>query len=200
MQRILAGAPEECHDRSGTPCLTGALRGCRTWGQVAWADLLGELPAEPAAAEADAAAGEEFQRKLSAALTEQLPLRVDRRNKKGEPEEKERELRAVIDWCYQLAKEGDWASVRSWRVWCRLAPGEGTRMARLRVAFHVELITQVKARDLAALKQRELASLCELYDLGRRVRVGHGGRWAVELSPDYVADLLAGHTRVEDRV
>jgi hypothetical protein len=192
-QRILAGAPQECKDRGGKPRLARVPAVFRTWAPVAWADVMAELPDEPDAAEVVPGAQEDFRRRLLAALTRQITLGAVRDGQEV------RELRAVVDWCKRRAVEGNWRRVRSWRVWSRLAPGNGTRDERLRVAVVVELFGQIGCQDLKGLSTDRFVALCEMYGCGKRVRVGHGGKCGVELTPEFLAEALAaGGPLLED--
>jgi hypothetical protein len=159
----------------------------RRWAPVAWSEMVASLPAEADSPEVDELAEEEFRRRLAGALTRLVQLRV----RAGEDQDEAPQSRALIDWCRWYARSERWARVRSHRAWGALAPGDGLAATRLRVAIRAEVLTQIGAADLAHLGQRRLAQLCELYGVGQRVRVSHGGTHAVELDPEWVAELLA---------
>lgn len=156
----------------------------RTWLPVAWGDLAAGLPEEADAAEVVEPAAEEFRGRLSAALLAMVALtyHYDR----SESDRTEVQRRPVVEWARLFARPGRWESVRGYRIWSR-RDGE-----TVRIAIRAELLGQLHARDLAGLSQRRLSDLCVLYGLGRPCHVAGGGRRATELSPNYLADLLAG--------
>jgi hypothetical protein len=132
----------------------------------------------------DEIAEEEFRRRLGCALTRLVQLRV----KEGTDDEEKPQSRGLIDWClwYAMKSGTNWKRVRSHRAWGCLREGDGTARERLRVAIWAEVLTQIGAADLAPLGQRQLAAKCELYRVGQRIRVSHGGTHAVELAAEWV--------------
>jgi hypothetical protein len=187
MAGLTHDAQEMPRDDRGEPRPAAAPRVYRDWAPVAWADLLAELPDEPAAEEVDGTAEEQFRRRLSAALTRIITLASHRQDTSGE---QEREARSILHWCLSFARRGGWAQIRSFYVWCRLDCDSADRHAALRVAIRPELLGQLGLRELAEIGQNRLADLCERYGVGRRCRVGRGGQRAIELSPEWLQGLL----------
>jgi hypothetical protein len=97
-----------------------------------------------------------------------------------------RQLRSLIGWCQQFAKAGAWGSIRSYSCWVRSTPSGPA------VAIRVELFSQLGCPDpLASLTYRKFTALCEQYAVGRGIKVSGGDVRAVELTTDFVSDLLA---------
>jgi putative DNA primase/helicase len=189
------------------------LRHWRQYLGVAWADLLATLQEEAATEEVDPCAEDELRRVLAALLGRVVSLGHVVKDEEGE-HRTEVQARSLLDWCLLWADvEGNgWRSVRSYWLWCRLSGNEkvppplrgGTReqeaahaqkidaerRRRLRVAFRVELAGQLGVRPLADWPMRRLTELCEHYGLGGRVRIGHSRDRAIELAPEFLADLL----------
>jgi NrS-1 polymerase HBD domain len=156
----------------------------RTWLPVAWGDLAKDLPEESDSAEAVEPAREEFVRRLSAALLTMVPLSYAYSTGEGERVEVQR--RPLVEWARMFARGPRWESVRGYRVWSR-RDGDGVRMA-----IRAELLGQLHARDLGSISQRRLSELSVLYGIGNPCQVAGGAARAVELTPDYLVDLLAG--------
>lgn len=163
----------------------------RVWSAVAWNDLLRGLPDEEEAGEIDRVAGEEFCTELARAMKRQVTLGVV--SQKGD---ERRELRSLIGWCQVFAKGNLWGSVRNYQCWMRLAPGTG----QLAVAIRVELFSQIGCPEpLGSMTYRRFAALCEQYGVGRRIKVSGGEERAVELTPEFVADLLSAPALADGR-
>jgi hypothetical protein len=185
----LAGAEDAPHDADGTvkrPSLPGLFR---KWAPTAWADLWKSLPEEDATAgEVADAAADEFKAKVSGALYRMVTLahKVDVvrviDGKQKTVRETQQEHRSLIAWCDLLAAPGKWESIRSYLIWCRRVDGQ------LRVAVRPEVFRQVCA-DLGST-QRRFAKLAECYGLGTGQECRAGGARAVELTPEFVAELL----------
>jgi hypothetical protein len=198
MDALTAGALEMPRDEEGRGKRSAAPRLYREWAPVAWAELLAQTPDEPEAPAVETTAEADFRR-LAGALTRLATLgrhgESARRPGRGhDHDDTDRECRSILHWCMLFARPGAWAQVRSYYVWCRQEGDTGDRHASLRVAIRPDLLGQLGLRDLAEMGQRRLADLCAHYGLGRRVRVGHGGAWAIELAPSWLAELLAAPT------
>ena len=100
------------------------------------------------------------------------------------------ERRPLIAWARQFAKAKQWGDVRGHRCWSRLQES-ATAKPQLRVALRVELFHQLHLADLAKFSQEEFRNLCELYGVGIRCKVRGGNTRAVELTPEFIADLEA---------
>jgi hypothetical protein len=158
-----------------------------TWAPTAWQDLLHSLPEEEEAAEVSTPAREQFITELSKALKRQVNLAFG-----GKDGEQRREMRSLIDWCQLFAKVRAWQSIRSYSCWTRRPDGEGPWV---RVALRVEVFTQMGCGGaLGGITQKKFSRLCEVYDVGRSVKVAGGLTRAVELATGYVAHLLAQPT------
>ncbi|HYT92751.1 MAG TPA: hypothetical protein VEL76_28805, partial [Gemmataceae bacterium] len=157
----------------------------RNWAPVAWTDLLDSLPEEEASGKVVEPAREEFRRQVTAALCTLVPLAY--RHQGSERADVER--RPLIEWARMFAKPGRWGDVRGYRLWARLDgnPADGVV---LRVALRVELFAQAHAADLKRLSQPHFTALAQTYGIGKPVKVKGGDLRAVELDPDYLADLL----------
>lgn len=198
----LLGASDCPRDREGAPSAAGVLRVWRQHLGVAWADMLAALPDEAATAEVDGAAGDELRRQLAALLGRIVS--IGRRVVDGR--DADVQARSLLGCCLAWAAPGRWERVRDYWLWCRLdgdeplptgdttaearAALQAERRRRLRVALRVELAGQVGVRPLADWPARRLTELCEHYGIGRRVRVGRTRRHLVELTQEYLADLL----------
>ena len=195
LARLLAAS--DCpRDRQGEPSAAGVLRVWRQHLGVAWADLLAALPEEAATPEVDAAAEDELRRQLAGLLGHVVS--VGRRV--GDGRETDVMAASLLDCCLRWAVPGAWGRIRSYWIWCRLDgsdplppdrhDAEAQRRLRLRVALRVELAGQLGCRPLAEWTATKLARLALHYGIGTVCRIGHDRASAVELSRDYIADLL----------
>jgi hypothetical protein len=160
------------------------------WAKSAWVDLIRPLEEEAEASEVDPGAASDFEADLRGALQRMLPLG----HTYGKDGEQRVERHSVISWCSIFSKSpqckpGHWGDVRSYMVWFR-RDGD-----LLRVALRVELFGQIGASGLPKT-QAKLTQLCELYDLGKPIRLL--GLRAVELHPDFVASLLPDRGKGEE--
>jgi hypothetical protein len=165
----------------------------KKWAPAAWREILKGLDEEPKAAEVSELAREQFRTELAKALKRTITLggfgqvRPDKSPKGDPPEDGGRECRTVIAWCNRFAKGPRWGDVRGRDVWCCRA-----KEGHLRIALRVELFTQIGVSGvLVGLTQKAFSSLCELYDCGESIKVSGGDKRAVELSREFIADLLA---------
>lgn len=159
-----------------------------TWAKSAWVDMLKTLPEEEVTEEVDATAEEEFRLQLAAALSQLVTL--DPGNRHGKDAQPER--RSIIDWAARFAKSGPWRSIRSYRLWCRLAhePGGGVR---LQVALRAELFAQLNARELAKINPTKFARLCATYGVGQSLESERPqGKRAVILEDGFLHELFSG--------
>jgi hypothetical protein len=99
------------------------------------------------------------------------------------------ERRPLIEWARMFAKARRWGDVRGYRLWSRIDGTPPDRL-RLRVALRVELFAQAHACELSRLSQTHFTALAQTYGVGKPVKVKGGDQRAVELDPDYLADLL----------
>jgi putative DNA primase/helicase len=181
------GAPR---DRQGHLDVNALPSFFRTWAPVAWRDLLDALPDEENTGEISAPAMEEFRAKLAGALLTFVALAYTHRGGEGDqvgPERSEVQRRPLLEWARLFAKAGSWRDVRNYRIWSRL----DVEQNRLRVALRCELFHQLHVFDLAKMSQKHFTEACRLYGLGTPVRVRGGNCRAVELTPEFLADLLA---------
>jgi hypothetical protein len=95
------------------------------------------------------------------------------------------EKRTLIEWAGRFAKPGSWADVRSYQLWCCK---DGVR--QLRVSLRVNLFKQVPSGSLANLTQRKFAKLARLYGVGLSTECRSRGERAVELTPEFIQELL----------
>jgi hypothetical protein len=160
----------------------------RTWTGTAWADLIASLPEEADSAEVAPDAGEEFRGLVAGALHQIVALGHTHR----ERGETTAERRSLVDWANLFAKLGPWQRVRSYLLWSRLGPSAGGQ-PHLCLALRVELFRQLGGGKLASLTQRKFADMAALYGVGSvSESCRPGGQRAVELCPDFIADLLDG--------
>jgi putative DNA primase/helicase len=158
----------------------------RSWAVVAWSDLLAELPEEEETAEVNTPAREEFRIKVSTCLKSFASLSCS--IAKDGQKVGEIQRRPLLDWARQFAKRGGWKDVRGHALWSRLA-GDPPALC---VALHVSLFAQTKcSTGLERMSAKAFTALCELYDVGARCKVSGGDKRAVELAPEFLAELLA---------
>ena len=93
--------------------------------------------------------------------------------------------RALIEWCRLFARPGQWQSIRSYRIWCRTAPG-----GELEVAIHAARILGSWRSGTGLGTHRRLAELAEAYGVGQRGRTSRSR--VIVLSREFVAEVLAG--------
>jgi hypothetical protein len=168
----------------------------KKWAPTAWADLMDGLQDEPEAEAEAAPAAEEFRRRVAALMFRLVTLSRVVTDQKGQAVDQIKEARSVIDWCQKLAKPGQWESIRSYRVWCRrTAEGEGDKLA---VAIRAELAGQVGDAALKDMPHRQLATLAVKYGVAVAGECRPGGNRAIELTPEFIAALLAKPAPVYD--
>jgi hypothetical protein len=179
---------------------TGVKRGSlpqffKTWGPVAWVDLLDGLPDEQTSDEISDPAREEFRSKVRAGLFALVALAYNR-----DTDARDVQRRTLADWARMFAKPGRWQSVRSYKLWSRLDDG------RLRIALRVDLFGQVPGGSgLAHLHPRAFSDLAKLYDVGTEdgTKVSGGNIRAIELTTDFITELYSepvdGQTDAETR-
>jgi hypothetical protein len=174
---IAADFPRDKHgpDRSKVPSIY------RQWAGFAYADLLQTLPEEPETAEIADGAAEQFEGLVADALMSVEAF--GRSYRDGESDASKVERRSLIEWCKIFAKPGNWQSVRSLKLWCRLDDKH-----RLQVAIHQRLFGQI--RRPMPHTHRKFAALCESYGVGTAGRTSRSV--FVELTGDFIADLLTG--------
>jgi hypothetical protein len=170
----------------------------RTWAPIAWADLLESVEEEAATSEIDGNAQERFLCRLRGALVAMVALGASYdKNNPGERTDTQR--RSLIGWLRLFAKANRWADVRGYFAWSRSAPPEATGgTPRLRVAIRVELFQQLHYAPLAVMSQEDFRRMCELYGVGTQVKVKGGKARAVELTHEFLADLLAAPVDDQD--
>jgi hypothetical protein len=156
----------------------------RDESKTAWVEMLAGLQEEGDGGEVDMLAGDQFRQKIANALLTLVPLAYTYAGPGGE-DRSEVQRRSLIQWCKAFAKPGRWGGVRSYLIWCRADSGIQ------RIAFRNGLFGQLHVSELARLSPTRLTQLCELYGVGRGVRISGGAQRAVELTPEFVADLLA---------
>lgn len=173
------------------------------WVSTAWADLLENLPDEAECEEVFALAEDRFRRRLAKALGRIVTVgrRVHGADKQKadsashDQGDTEIEQHSLIELCRKwMGSAAAWGSIRGWWLWTRRrAEDEGKQLSECipRVALRPELFGQLSGlQDLAELGTEEFRRLCVLYNFGEPCRVGHGGKFGIELSRDFVADLL----------
>lgn len=154
----------------------------KNWAPVAWQDLLDSLPDEQDAPEIAESAAEQFRSVVAEAL---LTLEAFVYTHKGDGDDRnEVQRRTLLAWCKTWAKPGRWESIRTLSLWTKLDEG------RLCVAMHHRLFSQIRRGHLAPWSHRRFTQLCEVYGVGIQGKIGNSR--AVELHPDFLADLLAG--------
>jgi hypothetical protein len=154
----------------------------RDWAPGAWVEMIDTLANEEKAEEVDPTAGEAFVSLIEAGLLKPISLGHVMHDDK----ETRVEQRSLIDWCHLFAKAGNWSSVRSYKIWTRLAN------RRVRVAFRRELFGQIGIRQLAQLGKKKFAELCQRYDIGRALADEKPcGNRAIELDPAFIERLMA---------
>jgi hypothetical protein len=171
-----------------------------SWARTAWADLLESLPEEDGTGgEIADMAQEEFRRHVAAAFHRIVSFgstyKVERlRNGKKETEEQTRsENRSVIDWCDLWAKPGNWSRPRSLQVWLRRDADR-----RLAIAFRIEFFGQIPGCPLTRYGQRRFADLARQYGVAKGGECRPGGGRALELTPEFIAELLDGPSMTHD--
>jgi len=188
----LLGAADCPRDAQGKPRRERVPYLYRTWAPSAWTDLLAGLTDESDAAEVAEAAGDQFGRRLAAALLHVVPLGHTVAGDDGRTRT-EVQSRSLIGWAELLARPGPWRDIRSYRLWCR-RNGDG----RLQVAVRADLHAQVGPRELAGLSHRDYARQAELYGVGAAAKAG--GERVVVLADAYVADLTAAPADPDGRM
>jgi len=154
----------------------------RNWAPLAWKDLMRSLPDEQDAPEIAETAAEQFRNFMASAL---MTMEAFGHRHNGQ-EREDIQRRSLIEWCRAWAKPGKWQSVRSLKLWTRI-----DEHGRLRIALNHLLFGQIR-RPAPWGSHRKFAKLAELYDIGVRAPERPGGSQAVDLQPDFIAELLAG--------
>jgi hypothetical protein len=194
--RCLLTASDCPRDRQGKPSEAGLLHVWKQHLAIAWADLLAMLPEEAACAEIAAGGEDELRRRLAALLGRVVT--IGRRMEGGK--EMDVQARSLLDCALAWAVPGIWGRIRSYWLWSRLEGSEPLpadhvlaapeRRRRLRVALRIELAGQLGVRPLCDWRAAHLTEMVEHYGLGHAIRLGGRRRRAIELTPDYLADLL----------
>jgi hypothetical protein len=180
---VKAGAAEI--DRKGNVDLRGLPKVFRDWLPVAWGQLLKDLPEEGADGEFVEPAEKEFRARLTAVFSTVVALGYSYR-KFGDREDRHEVMRdPIIDWAARFAKGPRWESVRGFRIWSKK-----TRDGQIHVAFRAELIGQLHCPGWGTVDQDRLSHLCRLYAVGMPCKVAGGTARAIELTPEFLADLL----------
>jgi putative DNA primase/helicase len=188
----LAQATDAPRHDDGTVKWSALPRLYKTWVPTAHTDLLAGLPEEE---ESGAEVGVvepargEFRARVAAALHQIVTIGQTTYEDKKEVTRTERH--SLIELCDMWAKPGNWEQVRSYLLWLRREKDTAPlTLGRLRVALRVELFAQGPARDLARLDQRKFGRLAQLYDVGVDGECRAGGARCVELTPEFIAELL----------
>ncbi len=161
----------------------------KTWGKVAWGDLLRSLPDQDTADLAsDAPVCKEFRGLVRNALLTEVVL-GDINGGSG-PAQLER--LSLVDWCVRFAKPGPWRSIRSKRVWCKCVEAEGGELV-LMVAVRHELFAQLKAdRRLCDMGPKQFTRRAAAYGVGTStISDRPHGLSAVVLNTGFLAELTA---------
>jgi hypothetical protein len=181
----LMQAADVQHNIDGVPVRSSIPALFRKWAPTAWCELLKDLPEQETSSEVNDLAREQFRTELAKAMKRPITLQVGGKDAEDHRED-HRESRPVIAWCAMFGKGPRWADVRGRDVWACTTNG------RLRVAVRVELFSQVGVSGfLCGLTPRKFSELCMLYDCGKPIKVIGGDKRAVELDPDFLADLMA---------
>jgi putative DNA primase/helicase len=181
---LLAQACDRPTTRDGTTDFQALPAFFRRWAPTAWADLAGSLKDEAEAGEIGDHAAEEFKGRLTGALLTLVSLGVPTRGRQTDPEH-EVQRRSLLDWAALWAKTGPWRRIRSYQLWCRR-----DEVGHLALCVRAEFFGQLPGCSLAGLGKR-FAILARQYGLALPERARPQGCEAVELAPDYVAELLA---------
>jgi hypothetical protein len=179
----LAAAGYAPLDRKGKPDLDGLPKVFRDWLPVSWGDLLGSLDEEGAGGELVEPAEKEFRARLTAVFSTVVSIGYS--YKQGGEERHEVLREPIIDWAKKFALKPTWQSVRGYRIWSKK-----TRDGQLHVAFRAELLGQLHCPGWGTIDQDRLSHLCRLYAVGTPCRVQGGNARAIELTPEFLADLL----------
>ncbi|HYT95319.1 MAG TPA: hypothetical protein VEL76_41760, partial [Gemmataceae bacterium] len=182
----------------------------RDWAKTAWVDLLDKLWEEEIADNPVEKAREEFRKLVREALLKHVVVGYTHRGVHPETgkevEITDTQRRPLIVWAEMFAGKGKdggerdsdskltygrWGDIRGYRLWSRLERGETEgECDRIRVALRVELFAQIPVRELARMSQSQFTSLAHTYGVGKPVHVRGGDLRAVELDPDFLADVL----------
>jgi putative DNA primase/helicase len=181
----LALASDAPRSKDGSVARDGLPNLYRNWCQVAWGDLLAELPDETESPELVRAAREEFRAKVVAGLKMFVNLGEVHERGKGEATAVER--RPLILWAVRFAKSNGprWGDVRGYAIWSR------TGETGVQVSIRVEVFEQIHYRGLAGLTHRRFSDLAQMYEVGRPCKVEGGETRAVELLAEFLQELLA---------
>jgi hypothetical protein len=179
---VTAGAPR---DKKGEVDVDRLIRLFWTLAPVAWREMLGPLGDEAGQSDGCSASAEErFRRQVARCLFAQATFT----NKNPKTGQAEPERYTLLQWCRLWAKPGAWAPVRAALLWCRLDKGR-----RLRIALRSELFGQYGPPELADMPHKQFAKLAELYTVGLGGDSARpGGKRAVDLNPDFIAELQEG--------
>lgn len=184
---LLAAARDAPRDPEGKVKRAALPAFFRTWAPTSLQDLRADLAEEEKAGlagEVVESAAAQLRRLLSAAL---LTLHaLGREVKRGDETVTETERRAVVEWAALFARPGKWGDVRSLCLWSRQDEG-----GPLRVALRPELFSQIHAHELARFESKRLTELCVRYGLATPIKVKGGDVRAVELTAEFVFELVA---------
>lgn len=170
-------APEDGRD--------GIHRHFREWAKTAWKDEWKIRPEEAASGELIEVAREEFRALVRAGLLTPKTLSV---GKLRSGEETNVQNKPLLHFARSFAVTSRWADVRGLCIWSKKGPHSPDVP---RVAVRVEVFGQVGFARLAGMPYEKFATLCELYDVGKRAWVRGKQDRAVELLPEFVAEALA---------
>lgn len=155
----------------------------RTWAPSAWFDLVNSLRDEEEAEEVADGAQEQFRAQVISALLSFHSFSYTHRKSDGE-ERTEVQRRTLLNWCDLWAKPGQWQGIRGMALWARR-----DKAGSLRIALHKNLFAQ-RSRSID-MTQKRFVQLAENYGVGRRTDERPGGSRAIELAPEFLAELMA---------
>jgi hypothetical protein len=166
----------------------------RNWAPVAWRDMLDALPDEQTTAEISTPAKEEFRAKLAGALLTMVALAYSHKGESdsdhSNAERTDVQRRPLLLWARQFAKPKQWGDVRGYCIWSKHDLRESPLPPLLRVAVRTELFKQLHCVELSKMSQTHFTEACKMYGLGKQAKVRGGNARAVELAPEFLADLL----------
>jgi hypothetical protein len=168
--------------RDGSPDVDALPRVFRDWLPVAWSDLRRSLRPEGESGEVVGSAEQQFRARLRAVFKTVVALQYAHRQ--GTEDREQVQRRPVIDWCRQFGRTSRWGDVRGLDVWAKTVGG------RLVVAFRATLIGQLHVPGWGVVDHEQLSLLCRTYNVGSPCRVKGGLARAVQLTDEFVADLL----------
>jgi len=163
----------------------------REWLPISWGDLLARLDEEEDAAEIVEPAAGEFRNRIRAVFL--TPISLAYRYQKDNETIDEVRRDPVVSWAVRFATGQRWGQVRGFQVWsCK-------RGGRILVAFRAALITQLHCRGWDNVDHRGLSRMCAMYDVGEPVKVKGGKERAIQLTPEFLEDLLDAPADLDDQ-